>query len=131
MTATPTLLMVFFTCEAHVCVSRVVAVNRESTHRVIQGFIRTCVKAHRNDGGLSGAEDRIISDANRADDFGDVASAVLVEDFHAADEGFFCNTKVVTTDYGSDMCTIWKGEKEKRVSYRWAPTKGVERVAGH
>jgi hypothetical protein len=131
MTATPTLLMAFFTCEAHVCVSRVVAVNRESTHRLIQGFTRQCVKAHRNDGGFAGAADRIISDANRVDDVGDAASALRVEDFHAADEGIFCNTKVGTTDYGSHMCTIWKGEKEKRVSYRWAPTKGVERVAGH
>jgi hypothetical protein len=75
--------------------------------------------------------DLINSDANRADDVGVVANAVRAYDFDAADEGIFCNTKVVTTDYGSDMSTIWKGEKEKRVSYRWAPTKGVERVAGH
>jgi hypothetical protein len=100
----------------HVHVSCVVAVDMESTHHPVHGRTSWSSKAHRNDQGFARTEDRVDSDVNALGDIIDSHHAICLEDFDAVDEGVLCNAKFVTTDYGSDMCAIWKGEKEKLVS---------------
>jgi hypothetical protein len=86
----------------------VVACNRENTYRFVHLFIRLNVNGHQDDGG---SDDGVNSLADAVDDLIVERYVVfLVEDFDAVDGGFLCNAKVVTSDYGSEMGAIWKGE---------------------
>jgi len=102
--------MTLDTCGTHVRVRRggwgVLIVDRENTHRTVNGNIRGTTQAHRNDRGPAGPEGFRSGDADAGDDVRGGASAIVVHDFNAVEGSVLCNAEDTPSDCASDMGAI-------------------------
>jgi len=92
-------------------------VNRENTHRSVNGNIRRTTHAHRNDGGPVGAEGFCSGCIDARDDGRCGPGTVVVHDLDAMEGSVLCNAEDTTSDCGSDMGAIWKRKRLSNINY--------------